>query len=180
MTHHLTWGGKNNLGYISLLHPSKLASRQPKYLAEHRLLLFLGKKICHFIHDFHPHWIARLGLPDTNGEHDQLGLHVVERSCIRGDQATISASTPETRHKETKRKEHKTNNQFSVGMSILQSSMDMEAERHLSFLQDKRGQSSVLTEVKKECSHICKMCTFVSFCSQKECSWNICALKVSK
>jgi hypothetical protein len=33
----------------------------------------LGKKICHFIHDFHPHWIARLGLPDTNGEHDQLG-----------------------------------------------------------------------------------------------------------
>ena len=91
-----------------------------------------------------------------------------------------NTSTPETRHKETKRKAHKTNNQFSVGMSILQSSMDMEAERHLSFLQDKRGQSSVLTEVKKECSHICKMCTFVSFCSQKECSWNICALKVSK
>jgi hypothetical protein len=91
-----------------------------------------------------------------------------------------NTSTPETRHKETKRKAHKTNNQFSVGMSILQSSMDMEAERHLSFLQDKRGQSSVLTEVRKECSHICKVCTFVSFCSQKECSWNICALKVSK
>ena len=74
-----------------------------------------------------------------------------------------NTSTPETRHKETKRKAHKTNNQFSVGMSILQSSMDMEAERHLSFLQDKRGQSNVLTEVSKECSHICKVCTFVSF-----------------
>ena len=70
---------------------------------------------------------------------------------------------PETRHKETKRKAHKTNNEFSVGMSILQSSMDMEAELHLSFLQDKRGQSNVLTEVSKECSHICKVCTFVSF-----------------
>ena len=38
------------------------------------------------------------------------------------------------------------------------------------------SQSNVLTEVSKECSHICKVCTFVSFFSQKECSWNICAL----
>ena len=63
MTHHLTGGGKHSNGYIALLHPDALASRQPQYLAEHRLLSFLGKKICHFIHDFHPHWIARLGLP---------------------------------------------------------------------------------------------------------------------
>ena len=72
-----------------------------------------------------------------------------------------NTSTPETRHKETKpeRKAHKTNNHFSVGMSILKSSMDMEAERHLSFLQDKRGQSSV---------HIkCKVSTFESFFSPK-------------
>ena len=107
-------------------------------------------------------------------------VHSGQNYRFMGRCKNYNTSTPETRHKETKRKAHKTSNQFSVGMSILQSSMDMEAERHLSFLQDKRGQSSVLTEVKKECSHICKMCTFVSFCSQKECSWNICALKVSK
>ncbi len=36
MTHHLTWGGKHNRGYIALLHPNELASRQPWYLALHR------------------------------------------------------------------------------------------------------------------------------------------------
>jgi hypothetical protein len=83
MTHHLTWGGKHNNGYIALLHPNALTSRQPEYLAEHKLLSFLGKKICHFIHDFHPHWIARLGLPDSNGKHNQLGLHVQQRILRR-------------------------------------------------------------------------------------------------
>ena len=105
-------------------------------------------------------------------------IHAGRNYRFMGRPKNHNTVAPETRHKETKRKAHKTNNQFSVGTSILQSSM--EAERHLSFLQDKRGQSSVLTEVRKECSHICKVCTFVSFCSQKECSWNICALKVSK
>ena len=72
MTHCLSRGGYNCRGYIALLHPNDLASRQPEYLAQHRLLAFLGKKICHFIHDFHPKWIARLGLPDSNGQHGQI------------------------------------------------------------------------------------------------------------
>jgi rubrerythrin len=46
---------------------------------------------------------------------------------------------PETRHKETKRKKHKTNNHFTIGKSILQSNMDEEAARLLSFLHDKKG-----------------------------------------
>jgi hypothetical protein len=80
MAHQLVWGGKNQTGYIALLHPNALASRQPQYLAEHRLLSFLGKKICHFIHNFHPNWIARLGLPDSNGQHDQLVHHMQQRT----------------------------------------------------------------------------------------------------
>ncbi len=53
--HHLIWVGTHNMGYLALLHPSDLASgsRQPEYLAQHRLLAFLGKKICHFIHEDH-------------------------------------------------------------------------------------------------------------------------------
>ena len=49
---------------------------------------------------------------------------------------------PETRHKETKRKTHKTNNHFTIGKSILQSNMDEEAARLLSFLHDKKGSIS--------------------------------------
>jgi hypothetical protein len=65
MTHCLAGGGYHSTGCIALLHRNDLASRQPEYLAEHRLLAFLGKKICHCIHDFHPKWIiTRLGLPD--------------------------------------------------------------------------------------------------------------------
>ena len=48
MRHQLVWGGKNQKGYIALLHPNSLASRQQEYLAEHKLLSFLGKKICRF------------------------------------------------------------------------------------------------------------------------------------
>ncbi len=42
MIHHLAGGGYNSTGYIALLHPKNLASRQPEYLAQHRLLTFLG------------------------------------------------------------------------------------------------------------------------------------------
>ena len=51
MTHHLTWGGTHNMGYIALLHPSVLASRQPQYLAEHRLLSFLF--LACYLHNSH-------------------------------------------------------------------------------------------------------------------------------
>ena len=46
---------------------------------------------------------------------------------------------PETRHKDTKKDAHKTNNQASVGMSILRCNLDAEADRRLSWLHDKTG-----------------------------------------
>ena len=92
MTHCLSGGGKNNAGgYIALVHPAKLRTRQPAYLDQHKLLAFLGKKICHFIHDFHPDWIARLGLPVSNGQHDQLFPHMQDR-ILRRIQAFQSQS----------------------------------------------------------------------------------------
>ena len=52
-------------------------------LAKHQILAFLSKKICCFVHDFHPEWIARLNLPDSNGEHNQLRKHHIDRILRR-------------------------------------------------------------------------------------------------
>ena len=43
---------------------------------------------------------------------------------------------PETRHKETKMDAHKTNNQASVGSSILRCNLDAEADRRLTWLEE--------------------------------------------
>ena len=46
---------------------------------------------------------------------------------------------PETRHKDTQKNAHKTNNQASVGLSILRCNLDAEANRRLAWLHDKTG-----------------------------------------
>jgi hypothetical protein len=92
MIHSLAGGGDNNKGgYIALLHPYELASRQPEFIAQHSVLAFLGKKICHFIHDFHPDWIARLCLPPSNGQHDQL-IPTIQTRILRRIQNLQSRS----------------------------------------------------------------------------------------
>ena len=91
MIHSLAGGGKHDTGYITLVHPNRLASRQPEFLAQHRVLAFLGKKICHFIHDFHPDWIARLCLPPSNGEHNQL-IPTIQTRILRRIQPLQSRS----------------------------------------------------------------------------------------
>ena len=85
MTHHLG-GSTNHQGVrfsTSLVHPSKISEDQPEMLAKHKILAFLAKKISCFVHDFHPGWIARLNLPDTNGEHNQLKKHHIDRILRR-------------------------------------------------------------------------------------------------
>ena len=66
----LCGGDTHGNGLTAIVHPSKIASLQPNMLTESPTLGYLGKKICHFVHDFHPRWIARLHLPDTNGDHN--------------------------------------------------------------------------------------------------------------
>jgi hypothetical protein len=73
------------------LHPNDFASRQPEFIAQHSVLAFLGKKICHFIHDFHPDWIARLCLPPANGEHNQL-IPLIQMRILRRIQPLQSMS----------------------------------------------------------------------------------------
>ena len=68
--HHLLCGGDTHgNGSNAIVHPSKIALLQRSKLAETPALGYLAKKICHFVHDFHPLWVARLHLPETNGEH---------------------------------------------------------------------------------------------------------------
>jgi hypothetical protein len=78
MTHRLFGTNNNAKDSVHLVHPSKIASLQPEKLAVHKILAFLGKKICCFVHDFHPDWIARLNLPLSDGLHNQLQPHQVD------------------------------------------------------------------------------------------------------
>ena len=83
MTHRLFGTNNNARKSVHLVHPSKFASLQPEKLAVHKILAFLGKKICCFVHDFHPDWIARLNLPLSDGLHNQLQPHQVDRILRR-------------------------------------------------------------------------------------------------
>ena len=82
--HHLLCGGDTHGdGCTAIVHPSKVANLQPSKLAESPSLGYLAKKICQFVHDFHPLWIARLHLPETNGEHNQLDKRHFDRILRR-------------------------------------------------------------------------------------------------
>jgi hypothetical protein len=48
----------------------------------------------------------------------------------RSKNYNTAAPQAETRHKQKKRKVHKTNNHCTVGRSLLLNNMDVEAERH--------------------------------------------------
>jgi hypothetical protein len=81
--HQLCGGDKHGQGITALVHPSKIASLQPSKLSESPTLGYLGKTICHFVHDFHPRWIKRLHLPAPNGEHNQLKRQHFDRILRR-------------------------------------------------------------------------------------------------
>jgi hypothetical protein len=72
LTYYLVGGGKNARGYTALENPIWFKQGPPHYVADHSVLHFLGHKISHFLHDFHPKWFLSLGLPPSNGKHNQL------------------------------------------------------------------------------------------------------------
>jgi hypothetical protein len=56
---------------------------KPTLLANYPLLSYLSNKIVHFLVDYHPDWIAQLGLPPTDGLHRQLETHHFHRALER-------------------------------------------------------------------------------------------------
>ena len=102
MNHHLcgtTRSSSIKSGNMALVHPSKISTLQPELLAKHRILKYMSKKICCFIHDFHPDWIARLNLPDSNGEHNQLKNHHIDRILRRLVHPTMESARLEQNRK---------------------------------------------------------------------------------
>ncbi len=63
LTYSSVGGGNNRLGFTALESPLWFKSGPPHYVADHPMLCFLGHKIAHFLHDFHPEWFPSLGLP---------------------------------------------------------------------------------------------------------------------
>ena len=52
--------------------PRESSANDTDYVKEHTPLKYLGKKIAHYLHDFHHHWFASFGLPLLNESHKQL------------------------------------------------------------------------------------------------------------
>jgi hypothetical protein len=70
-------------------------------------------------------------------------VHSGDNYRMMGRCKNYNTVAPETRHKETKMDAHKTNNQATVGSSILMCNLDAEADRRLTWLHDRRGMRSI-------------------------------------
>ena len=66
-------------------------------------------------------------------------VHSGDNYRVMGRCRNYNTNAPETRHKDTKKDAHKTNNKAAVGLSILKCNLDAEADRRLTWLQDKTG-----------------------------------------
>jgi hypothetical protein len=66
-------------------------------------------------------------------------VHSGDNYRVMGRCRNYNTNAPETRHKDAKKDAHKTNNKASVGLSILKCNLDAEADRRLTWLQDKTG-----------------------------------------
>ena len=83
LTYRLVGGGNNKTGFTALENPLWFKHRPPYYVKDHSVLQYLGKKIAHFLHDYHQDWFPRLGLPPTNGRHNHLFPSHVKRLLRR-------------------------------------------------------------------------------------------------
>ena len=72
LTYGLVGGEKNSCGFTALENPLWFKRGLPRDVTDHSVLRFLGHKISHFLHDFHPEWFPSLGFPPSNGKHNQL------------------------------------------------------------------------------------------------------------
>ena len=55
----------------------------PPLLSQLPMLLYLPNKLVHFLIDYHPRWIARLGLPASDGTHRQLRPDQIQSALLR-------------------------------------------------------------------------------------------------
>jgi hypothetical protein len=83
MTYLLVGGGKNKRGFTALENPLWFERGPPYYVNDHPVLKYLGKKIANFLHDYHRDWFPGLGLPPSNGKHNQLSPFHIKKLLRR-------------------------------------------------------------------------------------------------
>ena len=72
LSHQLCGKGITAFSKSELLLPAGTARDVPSYFKTRPILRFLGKKIAHFLHDYHSSSFPYLGFEESNGEHNQL------------------------------------------------------------------------------------------------------------
>ncbi len=92
MTHSLH-GGRNegtNNGFTALgkaIGTPIMTDKDSDYVAEHPVLKYFRAKLANFLNDFRrADWFGRLGLPVSNGRHNQLSKSQVRRLMRRVEQ----------------------------------------------------------------------------------------------
>ena len=83
LTYTLVGGGKHARGFTALENPLWFKRGPPHYVADHLVLRYLGHKIAHFLHDYHPEWFPSLRLLPSNGKHNQLTPFHVKKMLRR-------------------------------------------------------------------------------------------------
>ena len=90
MTHALHGGENNNRGFAALgkaIGTSDSTDQDSAYVTEHPVLKYFRAKLANFLNDFRrADWFGRLGLPVSNGRHNQLSKSQVRRLMRRVEQ----------------------------------------------------------------------------------------------
>jgi hypothetical protein len=92
MTHSLHGGGNHGdlNGFTALgksIGTPDLTDKGSAYVTEHPVLKYFRAKLANFLNDFRSaNWFDRLGLPVSNGRHNQLSSSQVRRLMLRVEQ----------------------------------------------------------------------------------------------
>ncbi len=71
-TLHMTRAGNLGLSMVELAWTAGSGLPEPLLLSLMPMLQYLPQKLVHFVLDYHPRWIAGLGLPTFDGTHRHL------------------------------------------------------------------------------------------------------------
>ena len=73
-----------------MIGTSASSANDTDYVQEHTHLKYLSKKIAHYLHDFHCHWLASFWLPPANGSHKQLHGSDIRQPLRRGSKVMVT------------------------------------------------------------------------------------------
>ena len=96
-------------------------------------------------------------------------VHSGDNYRVMGRCRNYNTNAPETRHKDTKKDAHKTNNKAAAGLSILKCNLDAEADRRLTWLQVQIQFTRNLLQYFVHCRFLKKQFVHNVHCSAQQC-----------